>query len=615
MSESDGWSFWACGEFCGVLPNGQVRPADVAAREHWRVNAGGRVNLTTPRNGWASLRVVVEGAGKFSLSAAIRGKQVAVDLYREFYHKLAGREEWQPDALVPIRSGADSALPALDNDVPGQTAQSFWVDLFIPDDAAVKTHTGTLTLRAGGDELTIDLAIGVLALRYPDRDCIAADHNSYGTTFLERQYPMTVPTKAGARKTAALIGLIHKYHALLFEHHGLYHQLGFGHSGATTPLFAPAVAGDGRDRHVSDWTTYDAHYGPLLDGSASARCRRKARPVHAIYTPFNPGWPADYLGFGQPGYRVEMVNVLRDFDEHFRANGWTNTIVEYFFNHKKRYRFFEWDGDEPRYERDDARFREYRQFLDEATAGSPVRWRFRIDASWMQKQHWTSLAGVTDFWICGGFVEMYEKEVHAGPLARDDVVWTYSGGAAVTDPSADIIQYVYKTWIRDFHGNVNWLTTGVGDDPWFASDGARTGMMYPGERFGVAGPIPCVRLKVQRNAVQDLNLLQLAAESIGKERIKSELIPTIPIRLWREPPEAVRTLPPHEWTIKAVRGPIEPDQIHHQSIDPLWWQPVRDYALKHAQGLEGRAESCPDAERTRPPDAREMANDESTNGE
>ena len=68
----------------------------------------------------------------------------------------------------------------------------------------------------------------------------------------ETLYPRTVPKTAGPKKTATLIDLIHKHHALIFEHHGLYHQLGYGHSGATNPLFAPALAGDGAGRHVAD---------------------------------------------------------------------------------------------------------------------------------------------------------------------------------------------------------------------------------------------------------------------------------------------------------------------------------------------------------------------------
>jgi len=583
MTATRPWAFWACGEYRGVLPDGRTKPADESAREHWRVEAGGRVEVAAPRNGWASLRVVVEGAGQFAPACRLDGEGIRCDLYREFYHKMADQDVWYADALVPIEPGTPLVLPDPDNRVPDQTAQGIWVDLFVARDAEVGPHTGRLVLTADGEALAIDLAINVLDLTYPDEDCIYLDHNSYGSTFLQKQYPTTVPAQEGPGQIDAFIDLIHKYHALIFEHHGIYHQLGFGHSGVTSNLFAPGAEGEGRNRHLTDWRIYDRHYGPLCDGSAFDGCRRKAMPIYAIYTPFTPAWPADYVGFGGEGYEVELINGLRDFDAHFRENGWTNTILEYFFNHKKRFRYFGWDGDEPRYATDDVYWRRYRRILDKAVSGSPVLWKFRSDSSWMMKEHWTTLADVVDFWVCGGFVDAWEKEAHEGPMARGDVVWTYSGGTGVADPSADIIQYAYRTWIRDFTGNVNWLTTNPGSDPWFNCDGARTAMMYTGDRFGIDGPIPSIRLKVQRNAMQDINLLERVAQARGKDAVKADLIPTIPIELWHPPTKGQLELPPHEWTSAVYGRSVEPDQREVKSIDPLWWDAVRTYARTNAQ--------------------------------
>src|SRR5262249_34880743 len=38
-------------------------------------------------------------------------------------------------------------------------------------------------------------------------------------------------------------------------------------------------------------------------------------------------------------------------------------------------------------------------------------------------------------------------------------------------------------------------------------EGGGEAMVYPGDRFGIEAPIPSIRLKVQRNAVQDITLL------------------------------------------------------------------------------------------------------------
>lgn len=576
------WTLWACGEFCGVDPDGKVRKVD-QSDDQWCVAAGGRVELTSPRNGWVSLRVVVAGSGEFALSANVDGCEV--DLFREVFHKLAGKNEWHPDALVPIGSSTLLTIPAADFAPPKQKAQPVWVDIFVPRGAAVGPHTGKVTLKAAGQTQTIDLVVDVAETVYPDSDCVQMDYNSYGATFMEKYYADALPAKPGAKRDAAILKLIHKYHALVFEHRGLYHQLGFGHSGQVGRLFGPKLSGDGRDRHVSDWSLYDQHYGPLLDGSAFEGGRRKPEPIYSIYTPITPDWPADWLGFGQPGYRVEMVNVLRDFDQHFREKGWTKTIPEYFFNHKKRYRYFEWDGDEPRYERDDYRFRQYREFLDEAVDGSPVPWRFRIDASWMMHEHFKTLAGVTDFWVCGGFVSAWEKQVHEGPIARGDVVWWYNGAPTIDMASSDVNQLVYKTWFRDFTGNCIWLTTNVGKDPWTENDGCATGLVYPGMRFGIAGPIPSVRMKVMRNAMQDVNLLQALVESgLDKEKVKKDVCPQVPIKLWwSDPPRAMLEEPPMEWTGAKLARPVEPDEQRFAPTGATWWQTIRDYARTKAQ--------------------------------
>ncbi|MCX7591565.1 MAG: DUF4091 domain-containing protein [Kiritimatiellae bacterium] len=333
---------------------------------------------------------------------------------------------------------------------------------------------------------------------------------------------------------------------------------------------------------MCDWSIYDRHYGPLFDGSAFRGGRRLPKPLYTTYLPVNPNWPADYLGWGQPGFRVEVVNVLRDFDSHFREKGWTHTILEYFFNHKKRLRYFEWDGDEPRFPRDDIYFKTWREFLDEAVAGSPVPWKFRCDSDWLMNEHFTSLAGVIDFWVLSWIVDSYGPEVHAGPMKRGDICWTYSTTPGMDAPSSAIAQRVWLTWARDFSGHVHWHTTLLDSDPFFGSRGGSTALMYPGERFGIAGPIPTVRLKVQRNAVQDINLLELVARELGKNVVLADLVPRIPIELWRDKAPVQYTLPPWEWGMTNLRVRVKTDHRPTEPLDPLWWEIVRGYARTKA---------------------------------
>ncbi|GAG43176.1 unnamed protein product, partial [marine sediment metagenome] len=175
--------------------------------------------------------------------------------------------------LAPIENGATVAVAA-------QGVQAIWVDLFVAADAEVGEHGGRVTLTAGGAEQSIDFAVDVLEAAYPDDSCHHCILISYGNTWMTQQYPH-LPKDSGPEQWEAMLPLIHKYHRIFFEHFGDYHQLGYGHSGTTNALFAPGLSGDGRGRHITDWRWYDRHYGPLLDGSAFAGCRRKARPIFA----------------------------------------------------------------------------------------------------------------------------------------------------------------------------------------------------------------------------------------------------------------------------------------------------------------------------------------------
>ena len=131
------------------------------------------------------------------------------------------------------------------------------------------------------------------------------------------------------------------------------------------------------------------------------------------------------------------------------------------------------------------------------------------------------------------------------------------------------------------HGFCAWLTVSPGKDPWFACDGAATVSMYPGERFGIPGPIPSIRLKVQRNGIQDVDLIDQAARQAGRlEETRGEITGSVPITLWEKPPSAALELPPEDWDNHNLATEIEPGTLPIEEIDPMWWAAIRDVAYK-----------------------------------
>ena len=162
--------------------------------------------------------------------------------------------------------------------------------------------------------------------------------------------------------------------------------------------------------------------------------------------------------------------------------------------------------------------------------------------------------------------------------ARGDVVWEYSGLPPIPEASSALLEHVWRAWARGLGGHCYWKAFGSGPDPWFASDGNATQLFYPGERFGIAGPIPSVRLKLQRNAVQDINLL-----ARGPAAARERLIGRVPVRLWDEPPPVVRERPPEEWDSRNLSGSQDDQMAETQKLDPLWWSDIRNAALEETR--------------------------------
>jgi len=591
------WKLEAGNEWVAHDPFGRVKSSDVS-ETLCPVEANGQLRLSAARNGYVSFRLWVTGSGSYRL-AIDADKPIEVDLFRAWYHKLAesaaqrtGASGWFVDALVPEQPDAVKTLPDPDNAIGHQTQQEYWVDLFVPADAPPGRTPGKVVLEADGKRIELPLVVEVLEAVIPDDDAIICDHNSYGCRWLTDMYPGAFARRDGKQaRWAKMIELLHHYYRICHEHRGHFSNLGAGHAGTFDPIYGPQIRGAGRDKSLEGWEWFDRHYGPLLDGSAFAgifpgavRARRPARCVWGVYTPISVDWPADYLWWGQPGYEVEFTRCVGQFDEHFRQNNWLTTHPLFFFNHKKRYRWYEWDGDEPKYPTDDKYFIEMGRLFKAAVGDTPVPWLYRMDASWQMQRHFELLAGMVNFWVCAAFSRWYPDEL-AAVAARGDVVWTYSGTPGVADTSSALLEYVWRTWGRGIHGHCEWLTVAPGPDPWFDCNGAETGMIYPGERFGVAGPIPSVRLKLQRNAVQDINLIDARARAGGRlDEVRADLTRRVPVSLFEPPPKVVEQQPPERWDSRDLADSPDANMTAHAALDPLWWAPIRQTAL----GKEGK---------------------------
>ncbi len=548
------------------------------------------LRLTGARAGYLSFHLVVkapEGDYRLGLQLADPSGRLQVDAYREWFHFTDSEKLYYPDALVPVRLPYRSSLPEPDNRIVHQTAQAFWIDLWIPPDARPGVYPFRATLESKGGPADLTLEVRVLAAVIPNEDVVTMDHNSYGTSWIAEQYPQARAQTAGDFfQSDALFRLIHAYHRIFYENRGIFHQLGYGHGGKVGPEFAPALEGSGRNKHIANWNLFDRHYSSLLDGSAFAATRRGSQPIPFVYLPINPEWPASYLWWGEPGYETEFVNVVSAMERHFREKGWTRTRFEMFFNHKKRYMGFSWDGDEVRFLKDESYFREFGRLLRKALPpDTPVRFVFRADVSWAMERQFQDLAGVVNLWVTSGGILSWYPRAPEMLRRRGDVVWYYSGPPPVTKPASTITRFPFQAWLWGVNGYVHWLTVDAGRDPWFHFGGGGTALVYPGERFGVEGPIPSVRLKIQRNAVEDLALLAALEKSRPAAELREEAAPRFNgsrLAGWWNPRPAFAARPPDEWSGTDIDEATQATDRMLARIPPEAWQHVREFILQLA---------------------------------
>lgn len=547
-----------------------------------------RVMLTGCRGGYVSFHLVVKlpSPGAYTLDVGIPDptNKVQVDLFREWFHFTDSDKHYYPDALVPVHTIYSSRLPEPDNEIPKQTAQAFWVDIYIASDAHPGTLSGKATLKAGAKIITLPIQLTVLASVIPKEDVVTIDHNSYGSSWLAQQFAASYQRDRDHWfESDHFFGLIHAYHRLFYEHRGIFHELGYGHSGKVGPEFAPVLAGSGRSKHISSWSLYDRHYGPLFDGTAFSICRRGPRPIPFVYLPINPEWPASYEFWGEVGYEAEFVNVVSEMERHFRDKGWAHTNFEVFFNHKKRYKGFPWDGDEVRFPKDLKYFLEYGRMLKKALPSeTPVHFVFRADVSWDMEQQFKSLNGIVRLWCASGDILSFYRDAPKMLRDRGDIVWYYGGPPGVTDSSAAITEFPLRAWLWGVNGFVHWLTVSPGEDPWFHFDGGHTALVYSGERFGVNEPIPSIRLKIQRNCLQDLALLDSLKSRKSLDSIRAEAVHRYnnsSLNDWWNPRPALADLPSDQWLGSAIDDATQHTQGALRPPAASAWHNVNQYVL------------------------------------
>jgi hypothetical protein len=526
---------WCADLVYSVLPCAEMKEAVSAAAADYPVKnemwdaATSTIRLSGAANEVISFQLVVERRAGALESLELSGAGAVKPELAAFANIALTVGENKPcdDPLCPM-DPAQMAEPPKELAkllrVAGRARQTWTVELYIPRGSPAGRHEMELALGLKGEKLKLKLALTVFGFELPDEPACTADMNAYGVS-IGRGWEGLDPA------SDRYMTIEKDFFRICHDHRAIFHLLPYAHSGRIEGVFAPVLEGRGRSRRVKDWTPFDRRWGALLDGSAFAGTRRGATPIGYLYLPINLNWPAYFEKYGTPGYELEFKNVVREFATHFAEKGWTRTKFEVFFNHKVRWKYFPWDMDEIRYEKDNKATLHLAKLANEAVAGVPgVQFVNRVDSSWIfGKSARSELGDVIDLWIVNGsYCAPFPDEAEL-LKKKGQEVWYYGGAGHIVGPTRLFnLQWPWITWGRGLDGFTWWCANCWPADPWGRPGSGHDYCLYPGARLGLDAALPSLRLKALQRGMQDHAYLvelsrrtgsRAAADAILKDRL------------------------------------------------------------------------------------------------
>ena len=494
------------------------------------VSGGEAIRLLGARGETLAVQLVVENLTGGELKNVKVAATIAVGQVEVFKNWYARNKDgkWQPAYCVPLAAGATFDIPDPLRKLPNQANQSLTLDIHVPKNARPGRHNGSVRVAVGDKSLTLPIELEVGDFELPDKLCFWPQLNTYD----------------------APQGL-HDYYRLAHGHRCVLFYRGW----------RPKLEGAGKDMRVL-WDDYDREVGPLLSGEAFKGCRRPGVPVEALSLPFYDSWPTpltkqtyNYQGYWpgkgddarhivahyltapyiadalSQGYRDAFRAVQRQFIEHFRQKGWTQTEVQCLFvgkaTHRTQYGVnMWWTTDEPYHWDDWLALQCFcRLWAEGRRPGEEKQWAVRADIS---RPEWQGrlLHGVVDTVYFGtGAFSSPAMVRRCQTLAREAPLDLRVYGSANPDNASNLgtAAWILHAFLHDATAALPWQAMG-NDKALDVGDQAVGGnaLLAPGDRFGV----PCVadlRLKAFREGQQLAEYLTLAGERhrLNREQLRA----------------------------------------------------------------------------------------------
>ncbi|MGD9495533.1 MAG: glycoside hydrolase domain-containing protein [Armatimonadota bacterium] len=451
------------------------------------------VRLQAAANEYQPFRLIVhagdrplQGVTAFASSLNGRGGAISalnLTMYRAHYvnitepsYRGSSRPGWYPDALIPFadpQSGEaleGATYDAAPFDVEAGQNGEIWVDLFVPPGTRPGTYRGTVTVTAGTLELArVPVQIEVWPFELPAQIAMQSNFGSLGSRVAN-----AVGVDPASEEFARIEDL---YIDELLRHRAV-----------------PGSLGD----IWPDWTPD----GGLQETGEADRVRMlvEEKHVNALRIP---------LRFMDEPEKAKAY--LRDTAEWLRRLGYLDLAYVYL-------------RDEPNNAEEYEIVRGQGALVHEA---DPEIARMCTEQTVTSNPEWGDLYGAVDIWC--PLWGLWDEPTAKQRLALGERLWSYTAlcqgpeGTPWWQIDFDPLMFrapFWTSWHYDITGFLYWSSVywdyggmeGVYERPAFRDRYWGEGMLlYPGPPAGIDGPVPSIRLKLVREALEEYEYMVMAA--------------------------------------------------------------------------------------------------------
>lgn len=436
---------------------------------------------------------------------------IAMDTYPSWYLRLGGdirRSREYPDVLIPL-SASQGAVPLT---LSSEGNELIWMEVRVPPGTSPGVYRSRLHLdvSAGGSE-SCEIALRVHPFALPMTHHLGAVAELSARALLAHHLEMEGQPYAPSRLSPTdpyfdrSVVLIDEAARLLRAHR-------------CDPVITDITPGrtvNMQGEIELNWGDYDRIVSGMIEGDLFAD--RIPAPYWPLPLSHEDPPPASYGGWDSPGYQAMLGAYLGRCVTHFRARGWAG-------RHYARLPL-------PTLDRSEA-YALYRDWAREVRATddqvrlvcplTPYRLeRYgRRDAGYHDLEPWVSIwapsAGVADR---DALLKIREQGASVWLRPHEP---PYSGNLSLLATPQDIrslawMAYRYQADALDL-GPVNaWRSDG-----YLAAARDAPPLIWPGKPYGLAGPVPSLRLKRLRRGLQDAAYLWLL-ETNGRPAVARQM--------------------------------------------------------------------------------------------